>query len=119
LVISPESTEAANAVKIAEVAMSRFESIDALVNNAAIYFSKPFTDYTFDDLRALISINIEGFLFIILRAAPPSERGCCSPGGHACGQVLQDRYSVYSVAFNTVHDPVGLFEDLQFDVFES
>jgi NAD(P)-dependent dehydrogenase (short-subunit alcohol dehydrogenase family) len=56
--------EAATAVKIAEVAKSRFGSIDALVNNAGIYFSKHFTDYTVDDLRSLVSVNIEGFLFI-------------------------------------------------------
>jgi NAD(P)-dependent dehydrogenase (short-subunit alcohol dehydrogenase family) len=56
--------EAATAEKIAEVAMTRFGSIDALVNNAGIFFSKPFTDYTIDDLRSLVSINIEGFLFI-------------------------------------------------------
>jgi NAD(P)-dependent dehydrogenase (short-subunit alcohol dehydrogenase family) len=56
--------EAATAAKIAEVAKSRFGSIDALVNNAGIYFSKPFTDYTIDDLRSLVSVNIEGFLFI-------------------------------------------------------
>ena len=31
---------------------------------AGIYFSKHFTDYTVDDLRALVSVNIEGFLFI-------------------------------------------------------
>jgi len=34
------------------------------VNNAGIYFSKAFTDYTVDDLRRLTSVNIEGFLFI-------------------------------------------------------
>lgn len=56
--------EAATAAKLAEVAKSKFSSIDALVNNAGIYFSKPFTDYTVDDLRSLISVNIEGFLFI-------------------------------------------------------
>ena len=56
--------EAATAAKIAEVAKSKFGSIDALVNNAGIYFAKPFTDYTVDDLRSLISVNIEGFLFI-------------------------------------------------------
>jgi NAD(P)-dependent dehydrogenase (short-subunit alcohol dehydrogenase family) len=56
--------EAATAVKIAEVAKSRFGSIDALVNNAGIFFAKPFTDYTVDDLRSLVSVNIEGFLFI-------------------------------------------------------
>jgi NAD(P)-dependent dehydrogenase (short-subunit alcohol dehydrogenase family) len=56
--------EAATAAKIADVASSTFGSIDALVNNAGIYFSKPFTDYTVDDLRSLVSVNIEGFLFI-------------------------------------------------------
>lgn len=56
--------EAATAAKIAEVAKSKFGSIDALVNNAGIFFSKHFTDYTVDDLRSLVSVNIEGFLFI-------------------------------------------------------
>jgi NAD(P)-dependent dehydrogenase (short-subunit alcohol dehydrogenase family) len=56
--------EAATAAKIAEVAKSKFRSIDALVNNAGIYFSKAFTEYTVDDLRSLVSVNIEGFLFI-------------------------------------------------------
>jgi NAD(P)-dependent dehydrogenase (short-subunit alcohol dehydrogenase family) len=56
--------EAATAAKIADVARSQFGSIDALVNNAGIYFSKPFNDYTIDDLRSLVSVNIEGFLFI-------------------------------------------------------
>ncbi len=56
--------EATTAEKIAEVAKSKFGSIDALVNNAGIFFSKHFTDYTVDDLRSLVSINIEGFLFI-------------------------------------------------------
>jgi NAD(P)-dependent dehydrogenase (short-subunit alcohol dehydrogenase family) len=56
--------EAATAAKIAEVAKSKFGSIDALVNNAGIYFTKHFTDYTIDDLRRLVSVNIEGFFFI-------------------------------------------------------
>ena len=49
---------------IAEVVKRNFKSIDALVNNAGIYFSKGFTDYTVDDLRSLVSVNIEGFLLI-------------------------------------------------------
>jgi NAD(P)-dependent dehydrogenase (short-subunit alcohol dehydrogenase family) len=56
--------EAATSAKIADVAMSRFGSIDALVNNAGIYFSKPFTEYTIDDLRAFVSVNVEGFFYI-------------------------------------------------------
>jgi|SRR2546422_10137232 NAD(P)-dependent dehydrogenase (short-subunit alcohol dehydrogenase family) len=56
--------ESATAEKIAGVARSRFGSIDALVNNAGIFFTKHFPDYTIDDLRSLVSVNIEGFLFI-------------------------------------------------------
>src|SRR5262245_35136973 len=44
--------EAGTAAKIAEVATSTFGSIDALVNNAGIFVSKRFTDYTVDDLRS-------------------------------------------------------------------
>src|SRR5207302_601777 len=56
--------DAATAEKIAGAAKSRFGSIDALVNNAGIFFTKHFTDYTIDDLRSLMSVNIEGFLFM-------------------------------------------------------
>jgi NAD(P)-dependent dehydrogenase (short-subunit alcohol dehydrogenase family) len=56
--------EAATATNIAETAISTFGSIDALVNNAGIFFTKSFTDYTVDDLRTLVSVNLEGFLFI-------------------------------------------------------
>ena len=50
--------EAAAAANIAEVAKSKFGSVDALVNNAGMYFSKRFTDYTVDELQALVSVNI-------------------------------------------------------------
>ena len=56
--------EAGTAAKIVETALSRFESIDALVNNAGIFFTKPFTDYTAEDFRSLVSTNLEGFLYV-------------------------------------------------------
>jgi NAD(P)-dependent dehydrogenase (short-subunit alcohol dehydrogenase family) len=56
--------EATTAARIAEAATSKFGSIDALVNNAGIYFSKRFTDYTVEDLRSLASVNVEGFFFV-------------------------------------------------------
>ena len=56
--------EPATAAKIAETALGRFKSIDALVNNAGIFFLKPFTDYTAEDLRSLVSTNLEGFLYV-------------------------------------------------------
>jgi NAD(P)-dependent dehydrogenase (short-subunit alcohol dehydrogenase family) len=56
--------EAATAAAIAQAAMSRFKSIDVLVNNAGIFFTKPFTDYTPADVKSLVSTNLEGFLYI-------------------------------------------------------
>jgi NAD(P)-dependent dehydrogenase (short-subunit alcohol dehydrogenase family) len=52
------------AAKIAETALSRFGSIDVLVNNAGIFLVKPFTDYTTADFNALVSTNLAGFLYI-------------------------------------------------------
>src|SRR5499426_2233905 len=56
--------ELATAAKIVETARSRFKSIDVLVNNAGIFFTKPFTDYTSEDLKSLVSTNVEGFLYV-------------------------------------------------------
>jgi NAD(P)-dependent dehydrogenase (short-subunit alcohol dehydrogenase family) len=56
--------EAATAAKIAEAAMSKFGAIDVLVNNAGIFFTKPFTDYTAEDIKSLFSTNLEGFLYV-------------------------------------------------------
>ena len=44
--------EPATAAKIVETALSRFQSIDVLVNNAGIFFTKAFTDYTVEDVKA-------------------------------------------------------------------
>jgi NAD(P)-dependent dehydrogenase (short-subunit alcohol dehydrogenase family) len=52
------------AARIVEAALSRFQSIDVLVNNAGIFFTKPFTDYTADDFKSLVSTNLGGFLYI-------------------------------------------------------
>ncbi|MEK1896506.1 MAG: SDR family oxidoreductase [Rhizobium sp.] len=52
------------AKKVVEKAVERFDSIDALVNNAGIFFTKPFVDYTIEDYRKLSSTNLEGFLHL-------------------------------------------------------
>jgi NAD(P)-dependent dehydrogenase (short-subunit alcohol dehydrogenase family) len=56
--------EPATAARIVETALSRFRSIDVLVNNAGIFFTKPFTDYTSEDFKSLVSTNLEGFLYV-------------------------------------------------------
>src|SRR5436190_17554873 len=44
----------ATAARVVEAALSRFGSVDALVNNAGIFFTKRFTDYTAEDFQALV-----------------------------------------------------------------
>jgi NAD(P)-dependent dehydrogenase (short-subunit alcohol dehydrogenase family) len=56
--------EPATAAKIVETALARFGSIDALVNNAGIFFTNPFTDCTTEDFQSLVSTNLEGFLYL-------------------------------------------------------
>lgn len=56
--------EAATAARVAETAISTFGSIDALVNNAGIFFTKSFTDYTAEDFKRLVSTNVDGFIYI-------------------------------------------------------
>lgn len=54
---------ATTAEKITATAVKRFGSLDALVNNAGIFFPKPFTEYTPEDFRALSSTNLDGFIY--------------------------------------------------------
>ena len=62
----------ATAAEIVETALSRFRSIDALVNNAGIFFTKPFTDYTAEDFEAVVSRRTStGFLYV--RSSPSSR----------------------------------------------
>jgi NAD(P)-dependent dehydrogenase (short-subunit alcohol dehydrogenase family) len=56
--------EPTTASRIVDTALSRFHSIDAVVNNAGIFFTKPFTEYTAEDFRSLISTNRGGFLYV-------------------------------------------------------
>jgi len=56
--------EPATAARIVETALSRFHSIEVLVNNAGIFFLKPFTDYTAEDFRSFVATNLEGFLYL-------------------------------------------------------
>jgi NAD(P)-dependent dehydrogenase (short-subunit alcohol dehydrogenase family) len=56
--------DTAVATKIVETAITKFGSIDVLVNNAGIFFTKPFTEYTAEDFKSLSATNLEGFLYI-------------------------------------------------------
>ena len=52
------------ATRVTRSAIETFGAINALVNNAGIFFVKPFTEYTQDDFKRLASTNLEGFLYM-------------------------------------------------------
>jgi NAD(P)-dependent dehydrogenase (short-subunit alcohol dehydrogenase family) len=57
------------AERVVAEAMSRFGRIDTLVNNAGIFISKPFTDYTTEDFMSKIATNLSGFFYITQHVA--------------------------------------------------
>jgi NAD(P)-dependent dehydrogenase (short-subunit alcohol dehydrogenase family) len=63
-VVPGDIADSSTSARITETALARFGRIDVLANNAGIYISKAFTDYTVEELRSLVSVNIEGFFFI-------------------------------------------------------
>lgn len=54
----------ATAQRVVGAAVKQFGSVHALVNNAGIFFAKPFLDYTTEDFRALSSTNLDGFIYM-------------------------------------------------------
>jgi NAD(P)-dependent dehydrogenase (short-subunit alcohol dehydrogenase family) len=54
----------ATAAQLLDVARSRFGGLHVLVNNAGLFWRKPFTAYTVDDVRRLLATNVEGFLYV-------------------------------------------------------
>ena len=54
--------------------MTRFGRIDTLVNNAGIFISKPFTQYTEADYTALLRVNVTGFFHMTQLAVAEMEK---------------------------------------------
>ena len=68
LTVAADITEPASADRIIDTALGRFGRIDTLVNNAGVYMSKPFTDYTAADYATVVGVNLTGFFWLTQRA---------------------------------------------------
>jgi NAD(P)-dependent dehydrogenase (short-subunit alcohol dehydrogenase family) len=64
LTIRGDIAEAETARMIVDQAVNRFGRIDSLINNAGIFISKPFTDYTLEDYLAITAVNLTGFFHV-------------------------------------------------------
>lgn len=52
------------AAKAVDAAIKHFGTVDVLVNNAGIFFTKRFTEFTTEDFNRLVSTNLLGFLYM-------------------------------------------------------
>jgi NAD(P)-dependent dehydrogenase (short-subunit alcohol dehydrogenase family) len=79
LTVAGDISEPATADRIMTGALARFGRVDTLVNNAGVFLSKPFTDYTAEDYALVVGVNLTGFFWLTQRAvAQMLEQG----GGH-------------------------------------
>ncbi len=86
--------EIAVAAKVVETAITRFGSIDALLNSAGIFFAKPFTEFTAEDFERLSTVNLKGFLYVTQRSVKQ--------------MLMQKRGgSVVSITASTVVNPIA------------
>jgi NAD(P)-dependent dehydrogenase (short-subunit alcohol dehydrogenase family) len=75
-----------SAIKVADAANKNFDRIDLLVNNAGIYVTKSFTDYTPADFELMIGTNVAGYFFITQRAVAQMRKTEVRPyRGHLDG----------------------------------
>jgi NAD(P)-dependent dehydrogenase (short-subunit alcohol dehydrogenase family) len=72
--VAGDVSDPATAGQIVREALDRFGRIDTLVNNAGIFMSKPFTDYTADDYALVTSVNLAGFFWMTQRVIPEMVR---------------------------------------------
>ncbi|MFD7899893.1 SDR family NAD(P)-dependent oxidoreductase [Streptomyces sp. NPDC059743] len=68
LALAGDVTAPGTAARLVEATTRRFGRVDTLVNCAGIFVSKPFTEYTDEDLASVVGVNVRGF-FDVSRSA--------------------------------------------------
>ena len=79
VVIDGEIRDRETAAKCVNAAVTHFGEVEVLVNNAGIFMTKPFTEFTVEDFNSLVSINLLGFLHMTQLAVQQmlkQESGC-------------------------------------------
>jgi NAD(P)-dependent dehydrogenase (short-subunit alcohol dehydrogenase family) len=79
LTVEGDIADPATAERIVSEALGRFGHIDTLINNAGVYISKPFTDYTAEDYAVVVGVNLTGFFWLTQRVIPEMLK---RRGGH-------------------------------------
>lgn len=78
LLVEGDIADPATAENLFARAVARFGSVEVLINNAGIFFAKPFAEYSSAELDALINTNLKGFVYTSQQAVKhmlPRKRG--------------------------------------------
>ncbi len=75
LVVNGDISEPDTADRIVDQAMEHFGRIDTLVNDAGLYISKPFAQYTLEDYRSIVGVNLTGFFLMTQRTIGEMLKG--------------------------------------------
>jgi NAD(P)-dependent dehydrogenase (short-subunit alcohol dehydrogenase family) len=62
--VAGDISQPATADLVMGTALGRFGHVDTLVNNAGVFISKPFTDYTADEYALVTGVNLGGFFWL-------------------------------------------------------
>ncbi|HUB71273.1 MAG TPA: SDR family oxidoreductase [Acidimicrobiales bacterium] len=68
VVVEGDITRPATADRIVKAARDHFGGLHTLVNNAGVFLSKPFAEYTAKDYELVVGVNLTGFFFMTQRA---------------------------------------------------
>ena len=79
LTVEGDVSQSATSDRIVGEALERFGRIDTLINNAGLFISKPFTDYTADDYSSVVGVNLTGFFWLTQRVIAEMLK---QDGGH-------------------------------------
>jgi NAD(P)-dependent dehydrogenase (short-subunit alcohol dehydrogenase family) len=74
LIVPGDIADRKTAERVISAGVARFGRIDTLVNNAGIFISKPFTQYTQADYEAMMGVNVTGFFHITQLAIAEMEK---------------------------------------------
>jgi NAD(P)-dependent dehydrogenase (short-subunit alcohol dehydrogenase family) len=68
LSVAGDISDPATSDRIISGALESFGRVDSLINNAGVFVSKPFTDYSADDYALVVGVNLTGFFWLTQRA---------------------------------------------------
>lgn len=109
LAVAGDIADPTVAERVIAAAVEKFGRVDTLVNNAGIFISKPFTEYTAADFTRKTSVNLAGFFYVTQCAVRQMLKQ--TGGGPALGQsrghvAPQGRGHVVQITTTLVGQPV-------------